>query len=267
MVFSFNEADEKSLSNNGSRVRSASTVDSLGNLFSPGDVNSISHYATVTSGSVFKSPTKNDKHHQFGSQKSIFHLFSKIGPQVPPANQSRVIMSQKEKSSTSSLEEDNYDFKEFIHDNSNGSNREKERKNKSQSTVTSGIRKMIFNRISNSSLKDTFGLKTSSSPDDQKSGVVKKVSFDEDDSDEGWQVVINGSSTGNKRSSNNKKKHKRKTPEELRNLWKTAIKQQILLIQMEKENKKIRGILFMMLFNDLSFFLIHELNTLFFPLG
>lgn len=38
------------------------------------------------------------------------------------------------------------------------------------------------------------------------------------------------------------KTHAKKTKEELRALWKKAIIEQILLIRMEKENKKLQGV-------------------------
>ena len=109
------------------------------------------------------------------SQMSIFTMFSKIG-----TNSGK---------------------------NGNSFENESEKENHGKSSITSSLRRAIFNRVSSSTLK-----------------VQGKDSGD---------LLI-----GIEMQSPSKR---RRTTDELRHLWKTAIKQQILLIQMEKENKRLRG--------------------------
>lgn len=58
------------------------------------------------------------------------------------------------------------------------------------------------------------------------------------------QAIFNQVVTPGKNDESDEKKAKRKTKDELRSLWKTAINQQILLIRMEKENARLRGIFY-----------------------
>lgn len=55
------------------------------------------------------------------------------------------------------------------------------------------------------------------------------------------QAIFNRVVTPGKIDESDGKKSEKKTKEELRELWRTAINQQILLIRMEKENARLRG--------------------------
>lgn len=83
---------------------------------------------------------------------------------------------------------------------------EAEKENRTRGGITSSLRRAIFNRVNSSTLKGK-------EPKDLISGGRECQS----------------------------RPNRRRTPDELRRLWKTAIKQQILLIQMEKENRRLRG--------------------------
>lgn len=89
--------------------------------------------------------------------------------------------------------------------NKNGNGHQGEKENVGRISITSSIRRAIFNSVNSSTMKGK-------DPSYFVTGVQEPRS-----------------------------RNRRRTPDELRRLWKTAIKQQILLIQMEKENKRLRG--------------------------
>lgn len=130
--------------------------------------------STVSTPVDLKSPpTRAEENPPLLSQMSIFSMFSKIGTNTGSKS-------------------------------GNSFENEREKESHGKSSITSSLRRTIFNRVSSSTLK-----------------VQGRDSAD----------LLTGVEM----------QSKRRTRDELRHLWKTAIKQQILLIQMEKENKRLRG--------------------------
>lgn len=99
------------------------------------------------------------------------------------------------------------------------------------SNQQSSLRQGIFNKIETS-------IKVRS-PSSSSSSAKKSVSFEDETT--GGDSSCPPSPLPGQPAQPRRRKKRLRTREELRHLWRTAIRQQLLLIQMEKENNKLRG--------------------------